>query len=97
MRNGSIRPLIFSVGRKIRPTEKIIAAPPKNIRIERRKFFARREAENRHALAVRKVFSDEGLREIYKFYANVFRWSGYIQQQKSQLVSIGSQLAFLLL
>jgi len=55
----------------------IIAAPPKNIRIERRKFFARREAENRRALAVRKVFSDEGLREIYKFYTNVFRCSGY--------------------
>ncbi|MCL2373605.1 MAG: hypothetical protein FWC78_09440, partial [Defluviitaleaceae bacterium] len=38
-----------------------IAAPPKNIRIERGKFFARRGAENRRALAVRKVFSDEGL------------------------------------
>jgi len=54
-----------------------IAAPPKNIRIERGKFFARRGAENRRALAVRKVFSDEGLWEIYKLYANVFRWSGY--------------------
>ncbi|MCL2373474.1 MAG: hypothetical protein FWC78_08765, partial [Defluviitaleaceae bacterium] len=49
-------------------------------------FFARREAENRRALAVRKVFSDEGLREIYKFYANVFRWSGY----NSKTVSPGN-------
>jgi len=63
--------------RKRHKSGRTIAAPPKNIRIERRKFFARREAENRRALAVRKVFSDEGLRELYKFYANVFRWSGY--------------------
>jgi len=61
----------------------IIATPPKNIRIERRKFFARREAENRRALAVRKVFSDEGLWEIHKFYANVFRLSGYILRKIS--------------
>ncbi|MCL2373063.1 MAG: hypothetical protein FWC78_06640, partial [Defluviitaleaceae bacterium] len=40
-------------------------------------FFARRGAENRRALAVRKVFSDEGLWEIYKLYVRVFRWSGY--------------------
>ncbi|MCL2373235.1 MAG: hypothetical protein FWC78_07515, partial [Defluviitaleaceae bacterium] len=46
--------------------------------------FARREAENRRALAVRKVFSDEGLREIYKFYANVFRWSGYSTHYRIQ-------------
>ncbi|MCL2373569.1 MAG: hypothetical protein FWC78_09260, partial [Defluviitaleaceae bacterium] len=45
--------------------------------IERGKFFARRGAENRRALAVRKVFSDEGLWEIYKLYVRVFRWSGY--------------------
>jgi len=55
----------------------IIVAPPKNIRIERRKFFARRGAESRRALAVCKVFSDEGLREIYKLYVRVFRWSDY--------------------
>jgi len=55
-----------------------IVAPPKNIRIERRKFPARRGAETRRALAVRKVFSDEGLLEIYKLYVRVFRWSDYI-------------------
>jgi len=31
---------------------------------------------------VRKVFSDEGLLEIYKLYANVFRWSDYILNVK---------------
>ncbi|MCL2373191.1 MAG: hypothetical protein FWC78_07290 [Defluviitaleaceae bacterium] len=55
----------------------VIVAPPKNIRIERRKFPARRGAESRRALAVRKVFSDEGLLEIYKLYVRVFRWSDY--------------------
>jgi len=63
----------------------IIAAPPKNIRIERRKFFARRGAESRRALAVCKVFSDESLWEIYKLYANVFRWSGYNGEKQCEI------------
>ncbi|MCL2373550.1 MAG: hypothetical protein FWC78_09160, partial [Defluviitaleaceae bacterium] len=56
--------------------------------------FARREAENRRALAVRKVFSDEGLREIYKFYANVFRWSGYSRLLPKLCFLISEKLHF---